>query len=56
MCIIGGYLFLHCSLNQGLFGDDQVSLGIFLAFFNFGRNLHMFLDVLEPREDNKSQV
>ena len=26
----------------------------FLPFFNLGRNLHTFLDTMEPREENKN--
>ena len=43
-------------INQGLFCHDQVSLGKFLAFFNLGRSLQMFLDTMEPRTENQIQV
>ena len=38
--------------------DDQVSSGIFflfcfLSFFNLWHSLHMFLDTMEPRAENK---
>ena len=36
-------------IHQGLFCHDQVNSGKFLAFFNLLRNLHMFLDIMEPR-------
>ena len=41
-------------IYQGLFSHDQVSSGKFLAFFNLWRNLHMFLDTMEPRTENKN--
>ena len=41
------------SIHQGLFCHDQVSSGKFLAFFNLWRNLNMFLDIMEPRTENK---
>ena len=40
--------------EDGLFCHDQVSSGTFLAFFNLLRNLHMFLDTMEPRTENKN--
>ena len=31
-----------------------MSSGKFLAFFNLWRNLHMFLDIIEPSAENKN--
>ena len=39
---------------QGLFCHDQVSSGEFLAFFNFWRNLQMFLDTIKPKTENQN--
>ena len=41
-------------IHQGLFCHDQVSSGKFLFFFNLWRNLLMFLDIMEPRTENKN--
>ena len=40
-------------IYQDLFCHDQVSSGKFLAFFLL-RNLHIFLDTIEPRRENKN--
>ena len=47
------YFFVFM-INQGVFCHDQVSLGKFFAFFNLLHNLHMFLDIIERRKENKN--
>ena len=42
--------------DQVLSCHDQVSSGKYLAFFNLWHDLHMFLDTMEPRTEDKNQV
>ena len=37
---------------------DQVKVGLtpFLAFYNLLHNLHMFLNILEPKIENKNLI
>ena len=41
-------------VDQGLFCHDQVSSGKFWEFFNLWCHLYMFLDITEPRAENKN--
>ena len=50
---VGCYSMNKNGVYLGLFCHDQVSSCKFLEFFNFWRNLQMFLDTMEPRTENK---